>query len=323
MIRSHSWGMIGGMTYSGSNHRRVVVETVEEDAPTPELPSFLRPQSDTKTPPPPVTDDVLDFKELAGKALAGISYGQSVVMSVPAFITILVILVGFTFIVGRISVGKSDKVQADDAQSTLEPISLLSKTTTAPVQGTPDEIIASVRTLFSTAIETSKNPNQSATEKEAVSKTILEVLDMLGKGISAYPDVASLYFERAQVEKMVMQSAPSLKVQAESDYNKATSLSPLTSEYYVGHADYYSVIGDKQKAIDAYEKALQLDPKSIDALYSLATLYSGSGRNTEAKALFVRILSLLSPSSNQYAQIQQAISALEPQSTASASASPN
>lgn len=223
---------------------------------------------------------------------------------------------------------KSDQAEASEPPPTITPISPSSQTQSGPVQGTPDEIIRSVRAEFSTAIEASKRTDQTQAEKEEISKSILHVLDVLGKAITAYPDIASLYFERAQVEKMVMQSAPSLRPQAESDYKKSLSLSPLTGEYYVGFADYYDVTGDKSLAVSNYEKALQLDPRSIDALYPLAKLYISAGRRQEARDLYTRISGLLSPSSPQYTQIQQEIAALEPTpqpqapSVASDSASP-
>jgi hypothetical protein len=289
-----------------------------------ELPRFFNPDGDEVSSKKPPNEDLLDVKSTIEHGFSGLTSMQSIAMSVPAFLTILVLLTGIAFFSGRFSVSKGDPASASDSAPSIEPVSL-NQATSAPVQGTPDEIIREVRTEFSKAIEASKKTDQTQSEKEAVSKSIVHVLETLGKAIDAYPDIASLFFERAQVEKMVMQSAPSLKAQAESDYKKAISLSPLTAEYYVGFADYHDVLADRKAATETYEKAIQLDPKNIDALYPLAKLYLLVNKKAEARELLVRIKSSLSPQSSQYAQISQEIASLEepiapsPQPSASSS----
>lgn len=275
-----------------------------------ELPSFFNPEDEHVSLKHSTNEDLLDVKATIDHSLRGLGNMQSIAMSVPAFLTILVLLTGIAFFAGRFSSSKENSVAASQSAPSIEPVAL-SSASTAPVQGTPDEIIQEVRVEFSKAIEASKKTNQTQAEKEAVSKSIVGVLETLGKAIDAYPDIASLFFERAQVEKMVMQSAPSLKPQAESDYKKAISLSPLTGEYYVGFADYYDVLSDRKAATETYEKAIQLDPKNIDALYPLAKLYLQVNKKTEAKELLVRIQGSLSPQSSQYSQISQEIANLQ------------
>lgn len=300
--------------------RRVVVETIEEPEKEThakaQLPEFLQePHKHASA----KDEELVDFKAV-GKLFNGISSVQSISMSVPAFLVVLAVLGGIAFFGGRISLGG----QAKSVEATPLPV-VLGSTSKSPVQGTPDEIIASTRDEFTKAVTLSKKTNQTEADKEQVSQSILHVLDVLSKGIDAYPDVASLFFERAQVEKMVMQSAPKLKAQAEADYTKAVTLSPLSGEYYVGFADYYDVLGNMGKAIENYEKAAQLDPKSIDALYPLAKLYIQDNRKSESLTLYQKISSLLSPSSPQYTQIQQEMLDLQNQlnpATASPSATP-
>lgn len=294
--------------------RKIVVETIDEDNTTTrdnevKLPQFLNPSSkgsirDARS------EELLDFKDLTDRTFDNLSNMRSIAMSVPAFLTIIVLLAGVSFFAGRFSILRSEKAQATVPGATLQPVSI-SPQGSSPIQGTPEEIIKAVREEFAVAITKSKKTNPTDAEKEEVSKTIIHILDVLSQGISAYPDVASLYFERAQIEKMVMQSAPSLKPQAESDYLKALSLSPLTGEYYVGFADYLSVMGDHAKAIQNFEKAIQLDPKNVEAMYPLAKLYADGGRSKEAILLLKKISSQLSPGSEQYAQIQKDILVLE------------
>lgn len=345
------------MLVSGSSKQRIVVETIEDEqmspleersrqavarsAPTqkhwkpgelrsslsqkigesteaqhqvaPQLPDFFHKPE----------DELLDIKGMAQRGLSGISNMNSIAMSVPAFLTILALLTGFSFFAGRVTVSSTKRAAATEATPTLAPVSVLPQGSGAPVQGTPDEIVSAARLELSLAIEASKKEALTEQEKQDVSTKILHVLDVLTKGIASYPDVASLYFERAQVEKMVMQSAPTLKAQAEADYAKALVLSPLTHEYYVGYADYLEVVGEQQKAGENYEKAIQLNPKSIDAMYPLARLYTAAGKKAEAKTLLTKILGFLSANSAQYAQIQKEISALEPTPTPESMPSPD
>lgn len=301
--------------------RKVVVETIEEpenhSPPKAELPQFFHEAPSHKS--IPKDDELVDFKAI-GKAFGGLSSVQSISMSVPAFLVVLVVLGGIAFLGGKISSGS----QGEQAEPTAVPV-VLGSTQSSPVQGTPDDIITSVRDEFAKAITLSKKTNQTEADKEEVSRGILHVLDVLTKGIEAYPDIASLLFERAQVEKMVMQSAPKLKAQAEADYAKAVTLAPLSGEYYIGFADYYDVLGNMGKAIENYEKAAQLDPKSIDALYPLAKLYIQDNRKVQSLDLYKKISSLLSPSSSQYTQMQQEMLDLQNQlnpATASPSATP-
>lgn len=283
--------------------RKVVVETIEDEV---ELPKFFStPQANTRVEP-------VDFQEIAKRSIS---------MSLPAFLVVLVFVMVVAFFAGKFSVGDSSASQVASTQKVPEPVVLGQTTATAPVAGTPDEIIKQARSEFASAIQISKQSNLTEAQKDQISKNILSVLDQLTKGMSAYPDVASLIFERAQVEKMVMQSAPSLKNQAASDYQKAISIAPLSSEYYIGYADYFDVLGDKPKSIDSYEKAVKLAPNSVDALYPLAKLYSENGRTSEALTMYKKVASLLSPSSAQYTQVQQEMLALQPPIDATASAS--
>lgn len=266
--------------------------------------------------------DLVNFSSIATVVRDRFTDMQTIAMSVPAFVTVALFMSVLSFFVGRFSATAGKQVAAqENPLSTTQPVA---SSEPAAALGTPDDIIKTAREEFAKAVTLSKKADVTAAEKEMVSKSILHVLDMLTKGITAYPDVGSLYFERAQVEKMVMESAPTLKAQALADYQKSLELSPLSAAYYVGFADYYDLQSQSDKALENYEKGARLDPKSIDALYPLAKLYKSAGRTAEASALYAQILTLLPSSSSQYGQVQQEAQALLEQAApvASSSATP-
>ncbi len=284
------------------------------------LPRFLQENNEKEKPAPfaappraPHENELLTFSSLVKVLRDPFTNIQLISMSIPALVTVALLLSVASFFAGRFSASTSKQAVAEENPlPTVAPAAGIVSATTSPVQGTPDDIITAARNEFSVALTLSKKSDETATEKEEVSKSILHVLDVLTKGITAYPDVASLYFERAQVEKMVMESSPTLKAQAQVDYQKALELSPLSAAYYIGFADYYDVSGRDPQAIENYEKANRLEPKNLDALYPLAKLYAAAGRISEASALYAQVLTLLPTSSSQYAQVQQEAQALVP-----------
>lgn len=264
------------------------------------------------TPAPKVVEEK-SLAEMLPK-LPNLADMNTLVMNAPAFITLAVVLTAFAFFIGRFTSGGGKAVEA--ASPTPQAITLTGGGTTgggggAPVVGSPDEIVTKVRNEFATATEMSKAKDITDAQKQQISQTIVKVMDELTQGIKSYPDVASLYFERAQVEKMVMQSAPTLKTQALADYQKALELSPLTAEYYVGFGDYQQVIGNSNDAITNLQKAVQLDPKNADALYALAKLQSTQGMKQDAVASYAQLLTLIPQSSTSYAAIAKEKSDLE------------
>lgn len=263
-------------------------------------------------------DALVDIQALVMTPFKKITSIRYFSMSAPVFITILVIFSGFAFFAGRMTAGK--QTRDDDKTQNISRNDTLKLQTASPslVMQTPDEIIAQVRTEFAKDLELAKRQDLTQAQLDDISKSIVGILEKLTKAINDYPDVHALYFERAQIEKMVMQSGQNLKDQAESDYQKAISLSPLSAVYYIGYADFFDVQKNTGRAIEVYEQALKLDPKSLDALYALSRLYTVEGRTAEAKTHYERILSLLPSSSAQYAQIQKEMGELETVATASA-----
>jgi Flp pilus assembly protein TadD len=55
------------------------------------------------------------------------------------------------------------------------------------------------------------------------------------------------------------------------------------------YAPAYDDLGQFDKAIDAYTKALQINPNNKDALHDLSIVYLASGQNAKARALLPRL----------------------------------
>jgi cytochrome c-type biogenesis protein CcmH/NrfG len=60
--------------------------------------------------------------------------------------------------------------------------------------------------------------------------------------------------------------------------------------YYLGGA--YEDLGQFDKAISAYTKALQINPDNKDALHDLAIVYLATGQTTKARLLLPHLLTL-------------------------------
>ncbi|PWU23221.1 hypothetical protein C5B42_03595 [Candidatus Cerribacteria bacterium 'Amazon FNV 2010 28 9'] len=234
---------------------------------------------------------------------------DSLVMNIPAFVTVAVLLSVGAFFIGRLTATAGKSAQAsEEVAASPAPIVPLSSPTAMIVQS-PDEIITKEHADITQAQELAKNPTDE--NKKTISSIILTTLNSLTQGIASYPDVAALYYERAQVAKLVMQNSDQLKNQALTDYQKAIVLSPLSADYYAGFADYYQGISDTQDSITNYQKAVQLDPKNADDLYALAKLEASGDMKADADTLYAKLLTLIPQASSTYATIQKEKSDLE------------
>ncbi len=54
----------------------------------------------------------------------------------------------------------------------------------------------------------------------------------------------------------------------------------------------YNAIGDKQKAIQYFEKSIELAPHNLEALNSLGKVYYENGDLEKARAIFQRVIRL-------------------------------
>ena len=70
-----------------------------------------------------------------------------------------------------------------------------------------------------------------------------------------------------------------------AEFQKAVSLDPNYAQVYSDMAGPYECLGDNDKAIQSYEKAIALNPKLKDSYYYLALLYKQRNEIARAKQL--------------------------------------
>lgn len=116
-----------------------------------------------------------------------------------------------------------------------------------------------------------KQKTESAGDTPAViydSTTSDETLQQLNDRIMKNPKDASAYFARGQVF-----SAKNILQQAFVDVSKATIIDSTRPEYFLLLADICFRGLQIQKAVQAFEKCLQLEPENIEANLKLSELY--------------------------------------------------
>ncbi len=70
------------------------------------------------------------------------------------------------------------------------------------------------------------------------------------------------------------------------NFTEAIEENPKDALGYINFANLLDVLGDSERAILFYKRALELDDKSAAAYYGLGNVYYGQEQFTEAKAVF-------------------------------------
>ncbi len=94
----------------------------------------------------------------------------------------------------------------------------------------------------------------------------------------------------------------------EREWNPA-GLSPDVAQIYIDAAEKLSAAGDFTGAADAVERALEIDPTDVRALYALATIHNGIGQREEAVSVLEQALKMdpsHQPSSELLSSIRRA-----------------
>lgn len=112
--------------------------------------------------------------------------------------------------------------------------------------------------------QSSSNKDEKIPNKE----NSKDEITLLNDEIASNPDNASLYFKRAQI----FMEKKNIK-HAFEDITKAVFIDSTKSDYYLLLADASFKGLQIQKAIDAYIKAIRIDPKSLEAHMKLSELY--------------------------------------------------
>lgn len=245
-------------------------------------------------PTPDKGSDMMASVQSAMRSLAPLT------LSTPALVTMAVLLMISSFVAGRFSGSPTTKsAAASEITATIKPLPTNEPTQVKP----PQETIKQAKETMNQAVTLAKKSDATEEEKKQSSDAIVQAVDILTRAIAVYPDVGDLYFERAQIEKMVMQSATSMKAQAQVDYEKAISLSSLTAAYYRGFGEYYELLSDLPNAVAQYKQAVTLAPGDVDALFALSRMLSANNQLDEALKSYDLLLTKIPQSSSQYSMI--------------------
>ncbi len=81
-------------------------------------------------------------------------------------------------------------------------------------------------------------------------------------------------------------------LEAEAMLVKATEVAPMMVEPYLILGKRYLRVKDYPKAVEAYQRAVELDRKAPDAFFNLGFIYANTGRYAAAESAFKRVVSL-------------------------------
>lgn len=127
-----------------------------------------------------------------------------------------------------------------------------------------------------------------------------KVAEMLKEGISKWPDNADLY---------AWYGAALLNMKSPEDalaqYRKAVEKSPNMPNYHAGvGVSLLNIYMDRAKeSIDAFKKALELDPNNVSALEGLGFVYASIGKKELAVEMYNRLLTLDKDAANRLYQV--------------------
>jgi len=97
-------------------------------------------------------------------------------------------------------------------------------------------------------------------------------LQILKEGLGKYPDDKEIIAGMIQIYMNLGMSEEALKY-----LDIVIQMNPGFAGYYVAKGNVYDKTGDEGNAIKSYEKAIEIDPKSLEALYNLGVIYYNKG----------------------------------------------
>lgn len=103
-------------------------------------------------------------------------------------------------------------------------------------------------------------------------KDTMLALQVLKDGLKKYPDDKEIISAMIQIYMNLKMSEEALKY-----LDIVIQMNPNFAGYYVAKGNIYDKYGDEGNAIKSYEKAIEIDPKSLEALYNLGVIYYNKG----------------------------------------------
>lgn len=97
-------------------------------------------------------------------------------------------------------------------------------------------------------------------------------LQVLKDGLKKYPDDREIIISMIQIYMNTKMSEEALKY-----LDIVIQMYPNFAGYYVAKGNVYDKINDEENAIKSYEKAIEIDSKSLEALYNLGVIYYNKG----------------------------------------------
>lgn len=97
-------------------------------------------------------------------------------------------------------------------------------------------------------------------------------LQVLKDGLKKYPDDSEIITSMIQIYMNLKKSEEALKY-----LDVVIQMNPGFAGYYVAKGNVYDKSGDDGNAIKSYEKAIEVDPNSLEALYNLGVIYYNKG----------------------------------------------
>lgn len=111
-------------------------------------------------------------------------------------------------------------------------------------------------------------------ESYKLNNDTLGALQVLKEGFEKYPDDNNILTSMIQVYLDMDQTEEAMKY-----LNMAIQQDPTNATFYFALGTLHEKQGNEQEAIDAYEKAIELDDEYFDAFYNLGALYYNKGVN--------------------------------------------
>ena len=103
-------------------------------------------------------------------------------------------------------------------------------------------------------------------------KDTLSALETLKDGLKKYPDDKEIITGMIQIYMNLNMSEEALKY-----LDVAIQMNPNVAGYHVAKGNVYEKMNNEINAIESYERALAIEPKSLEALYNLGVIYYNKG----------------------------------------------